>query len=326
MSKSLPSRRPASQQGANSRISQLNSRNASRGGLVRPFESQSDSDRIEFQTELRAKLLDTFSNPSFRPPLLPSVAVELIQLSRKADVSINEIVNVLERDQVLTADVLRLAQSAVYSSKLDVRSIQDAVSRVGLARASDLFLRAALESALFRVSGYGCTLEKLRQHSIATAEIGRTICRHTRGDEHYAYLCGLLHDVGIAGAIIAIGDNLGVTRPIDFDLLWPVLSSVHQQFTIQLASLWGLPVELRTVLRHHHTFAVESRPEPLSAVTVLSEILAARHGYGYEGEEPSAMYDRTVGILGLTSSKLELIEREATESLARSTAPHSGRR
>ena len=325
MAKSAPSGRPTTLKEARSRSSHLNPANGFSGPFGKTFEIHSERDRIEFQTDLRSRLLETFSDPDFRAPVLPSVAVELIQLSRRANVCLDEIVKILEKDQVLAAEVLRLAQSAAYSTKLDVRSIQGAVSRIGLSRAADLFLRAALESKLFRITGYGGTLEKLRQHSIATAEVGRIICRYTRGDENYAYMCGLLHDVGIAGAIIAITNNLGLIRAIDFSLLWPVLSSVHQQFTIQLAALWGLPQDLRTILRHHHTLAVESKPEIMASVTVLAEILAAKLGFNFEGEESLSMYDRTIENLGLSAAKLEMIEHEATEFLVRGAAPVSGR-
>ncbi len=325
MARSAPPERPLRGSTTGTRSSGSSLKHLRNDPLVKPFKVQTENDRIEFQTHLRGRLLETFSEPNFRPPVLPSVAVELIQLSRRADVALDEIVKVLEKDQVLAAELLRLAQSAAFSTRLDIRSLHGAVSRIGLTRTADLFLRAALESKLFRVSGYGCTLEKLRQHSIATAEIGRLICRHTRGDENYAYMCGLLHDVGIAGAIIAMTTNLGVTRTIDFDLLWPVLSSVHQQFTVQLASLWGLPQELRTILRHHHTFSVESKPEPMAAVTVLAEILAAKIGYEFEGEESSEMLERTLGMLGISATKLESVEREATEFLAKAAAPSSTR-
>jgi len=320
MTKAAPSRRPAPFPAASVKSS-MNSDIRKADAFGKPLEFLAGHDRIEFQTQLRGRLLQTFSDPEFRPPVLPSVAIELIRLSRRADVGVEEIVKVLEKDQVLAADVLRLAQSAVFCSKLDVRSVHGAVSRIGLTRTADLFLRAALESNLFRLSRYGSKLEKLRQHSIATAEIGRLISHQVRGDASYAYLCGLLHDVGIAGAIIAITDNLGVTQAIDFDVLWPVLSGVHQQFTIQLASLWALPVELRTILRHHHTFAVEPRPEPLAAVTVLAEIFAAKLEFGFEGEESAGLFDRAVGMLGLSATKLEAVERDALDILT----PNSSR-
>jgi len=75
--------------------------------------------------------------------LVALAAVELMRLTHSVDVGIDEIVKLLEKDQVLTAEVLRLAQSVAYVTKANVRSIHAAVSRIGLNRAADLFLRAA---------------------------------------------------------------------------------------------------------------------------------------------------------------------------------------
>jgi HD-like signal output (HDOD) protein len=317
MTKSLPAPRPAIARKPQTTRSSSGSRFSQVTNASDRLDLGSTESLTQFQADLRGRLLATFAGPEFRPPLLPSVALELMRLSRKMDVGIEEIAGVLERDQVLAAEVLKLAQSVAYSSKVDVRSIQSAVTRIGLNRASDMFLRAALESKVFRVAGYGTALEQLRRHSIATGEIGRIICRYSRGDESYAYMCGLLHDVGIAGAIIAITDDLGVTTPIEFPLIWPVLSSVHQQFTVQLASLWGLPMELRTILRHHHTFGVAGEPDPLSAVTVLAEAIACGIGYGFEDQETNCMIDKALELLGLQVSQAESIERTASDLLAK---------
>jgi HD-like signal output (HDOD) protein len=267
---------------------------------------------------LRGQLLDVFSDPEYRPPLLPVVAIELVRLSRKSQVGITDIVHLLEKDQVLTADVLRLAQSVTFLARSDVRSIHEAIDRIGLNRAADLFLRASLESKIFRVLGYERILERLRRHSVATAEIGRLVCRQSRRDDNYAYMCGLLHDVGIAGALITIAGDFGVVAPVDFKVLWPVLSPIHAQFTVQLASLWGLPVELRAILRHHHTFAVEEHPDPMAAVTVLSEIVSAEVGLGFEGEQTNCLVDKALPLLHLSLADLEHIKRDAGELLASS--------
>jgi hypothetical protein len=157
------------------------SRTMSGPAAPRPWDQRLAGSVDEFQSTLRGRLFETFADPKFRPPVLPTVAIELMRLSRNKDVGIDDVVKVLEKDQVLTADLLRLAQSAAYIARSDARSIHGAVSRIGLNRAADLFLRAALEAKIFRVNGYAHPLERLRRHSIATAEIGRSrrcgVCR-----------------------------------------------------------------------------------------------------------------------------------------------------
>jgi len=127
----------------------------------------------------------------------------------------------------------------------------------------------------------------------------------------------LLHDVGIAGAIIAISNDIGISTPVDFKVLWPVLNPIHGQLTVQLAALWGLPLELRTVLRHHHTFEDEKRPEPLAAVTVLAETISENLGFEFAGEGSNRWLDKAFDELNIRASELRTIERTAKELLAK---------
>lgn len=270
---------------------------------------------LEFQTEVRIRLLRIFSQPDYRPPVLPVIAVELVRLSQKPNTSLSDIVKVLERDPVLAADVLRVAQSAAFSGRTEVRSIQEAVNRVGLNRAADLFLRVALEAKIFRAPGYSEPLERLRQHSIATAELARLIGARVRQVNEYGYVCGLLHDIGIAGALIALAADDSGVRGVKFDAIWPALSSVHAQFTVQMAQLWNLPEELRATLRYHHTFAALQEPSDIAAATVLAEIMADGIGYGFQSEQADCMIDRATEVLQLTAGDLESIEREASKTL-----------
>jgi HD-like signal output (HDOD) protein len=265
----------------------------------------------EYQRALQQRLLGLFAEPNYQPPVLPVMALKLLHLSRKAETNISDLVTLLEMDPVITADVLRLAQSAAFSSGQEPKSIHDCITRIGLRRAGDLFLHAALDATIFRAPGYEQVLERLRRHSVATGEIARMICKPAGLDDNYAYMCGLLHDIGIAGAIISIGGKPGTTAPIEFKNLWPVLSSIHAQFTIQLAMLWNLPIELRAVLQHHHTFAIERSPHPIAAVTILAEIIAAGTGSGFEDEESTCLLSKAVESLNLNVSELEAIEARA---------------
>lgn len=316
MAKFPPAAGSAPQANPNSSRNPVHTRVDQLSALSNSLDPNSRESLVQFQSVLRGKLLNVFSDLEYRPPLLPSVAIELVRLSRKSQVGIQDIVKLLEKDQVLTADVLRLAQSAAFSGRSDVRSIHSAIDRIGLNRAADLFLRASLEAKIFRVRGYERILERLRRHSVATAEICRLVCRQSQLDDNYAYLCGLLHDVGIAGALLTITDDFGLVAPIDFKVLWPVLSPIHSQFTVQMAALWGLPVELRTILRHHHTYAVEERPDPMAAVTVLAEIVAADVGFGFEGEQSNSQLEQALGALRIDPQGLDHIKRDAGELLA----------
>ena len=151
-------------------------------------------------------LRQTLISPSYKPPLLPSIALELMKLTRQQDVSLVEVRNLLERDTLLAAKVLQLAQSALYSRGTPVRSLHEAISRLGLRTLGDLFLQTVLSMRVFRADGYDAPMAALMRHSTVTAHVARIACRMTALPDEYAFMCGLLHDAGMAAGLLIFAD------------------------------------------------------------------------------------------------------------------------
>src|SRR4051812_31726677 len=95
-------------------------------------------------TTLRQQLVKTFEDPSYRPPPLPGVAVELLALSAREDCNVEDVVRVLERDEMLAGSVVRLMGSPLYSGRGPVRSLRDAVIRLGVRTVRDAVFDSAL--------------------------------------------------------------------------------------------------------------------------------------------------------------------------------------
>src|ERR1043166_9029902 len=61
----------------------------------------------------------------------PRVVPQLLQILRKPDVDNGEIVRLISHDPSLTANVLRLSNSAFYGSAVAINSLDEAVTRLG---------------------------------------------------------------------------------------------------------------------------------------------------------------------------------------------------
>ncbi len=228
---------------------------------------------------LTAALQRTFASPSYRPPTLPAVAIEVMQLASRPSVQFGEVVNVLQQDPVLAARVLSVAQSAAYAARSPVLTLHQAAVRLGLKPLRDLVLEAALHLKVFRAPGFDDAMAGLYRHSAAAAHVTRAICRRTLVNAEYAFLCGLLHDVGFAAGLLAVVER-PEWRRMPFQALAPVLDAVHADASGILARLWKLPEPIRQLVAHHHEVAVDGKPQQVNAALIVAEQLCWEAGAG----------------------------------------------
>jgi len=257
---------------------------------------------------LRGWLLELFGSPSYRPPLLlPKTALELFHLTRDPDASLGKMVSILEQDPVLAGEVLRLAQSAALAGAAAPRGLLEAISRMGLNRAAALFYRVAVESRVFRAPAFAEPMERLRLHSVATAAAARELAGSVGCDPGGAYLAGLLHDAGIAGALISLGETRDKRTALAFDHIWSILRELHPALTRRLLTLWQMPSDIAEALDSHDApLASTSR---LAQLIMLAEILAADLGFAFADEARSAELPELTDRLGLSVQDLEGVEQ-----------------
>jgi HD-like signal output (HDOD) protein len=226
------------------------------------------------RSAVHVRLLRLFASPSYRPPLLPGVAQEVIRLAQRPDVSFREVTSVLERDQVLAAKVLSISQSAMYRGRNPALTLQQATIRLGLSTLRNIVVEASLYLKVFNAPGYESAMARLSWHSIATAYIMRTIARRTGIDPDYAFLCGLLHDIGIAACLLALSDDAR-GKALPFEELGPVLDEVHQEASGMVTRLWSIPPEIQQLTATHHQLRVGGTPHKVNATLIVAEQLAA---------------------------------------------------
>lgn len=268
---------------------------------------------------LAAMFLASFDAPEYQPPLLPSTALELLQVARRPDVTFPAVAALIQREPLIASQVLRLAQSPVYRRAEPIRSLDQAARTIGLRGLADLFLQASLTARVFRAPAYEGPMTRLRDHSIATAIVARLVCRATSLADDYAFLCGLLHDVGTAACLIVLADRFGggpgkgPSAPVR--TFWPVISELHEATAMKLAEMWQLPADVRLVIGHHHRLTVGGMVHPLAAVVCVADSIATELGAGFETEVDRRQVELATAALRLTPAQVQSVVREATPLL-----------
>jgi putative nucleotidyltransferase with HDIG domain len=203
-----------------------------------------------------------------------------------------DVVQVVKFDSVLTARLLRIANSPVFGLLTAVNSIDRAVAYLGERMVVSVALADSVSKMLNKpLKGYEGGQGVLWRHDLFAAFAAREVSRYAKtsieGD--LAYTGGLLHDIG--KAIISDfleGTAEKVTAGIDSgknsDYLaaeQDILGLDHAEVGYELALNWQLPEPLPQLIRqHHHPRMVDEKLRPLAYAVHLGDMIAMMGGCG----------------------------------------------
>jgi HD-like signal output (HDOD) protein len=265
-------------------------------GLPRPatdtFLSPPQPELIAEESRALRRWLDGFlDDPTADLPRLPSVALEILELTHQPESSLEEITSLLGREPVLAAKVLRLANSALYGTTTACASLKAALVRMGISVVRDLVMEAAFAMTVIRADGFGDTLEQIRRHSTAVAWVSRFVARNTAMEAENAFLIGLLKDLGLTVGLIGLSEFLKRENrpPVLSAERWRAVELNHEAFGARLLDSWKLPPALTFVVGHHHELVVQGHPHPSVAVLMVAESIVNASGWHIRAKAMDAL-------------------------------------
>jgi len=281
-------------------------------------------------------LLETFQSPKYQPPRLPEVAQELLRLSQDQRASINEFVDLLQRDQLLAGRVLQVANSPFYSPTrhAEVGSLHRAVVRLGLRALSNIVMETWLGLRVFRSQRYADAMRRLSHHAVVTAHACQITAKHACVDSDDIFLCGLLHDVGIAGALTTLEESTADDTSPALPEAAREIDLIHGRLSEVMARLWQLPDSITLTVRFHHQPITPAGPNRHASVVCIAEELANRIEWSFadpglavwqEYKPDTSTADSiqaAMDILGLDSEDLGRMLVELEETVERLTWIH----
>ncbi len=141
--------------------------------------------------------LDELVGIADRLPTLPAVAIEVLELTRDTNVAIEDLTYAMARDPVLSAKMLRLANSSLFRRGDPVTTLLDAAVRLGLKTVKLMALSFTLAEALPRRAGSRVDPAAFWRTSLVSTVASRSFARLSKSEyEDEAFLCGLLSRIG----------------------------------------------------------------------------------------------------------------------------------
>jgi putative nucleotidyltransferase with HDIG domain len=219
-------------------------------------------------------------------PPMPQVAQRALELIRDPDSNMSELANVLVMDEAMASLVLRWANSAYYSLKYPVSTVQQAVTYLGHRTLHSLILAASVAALLERPApGYALERGELWRHSIGIAAAARLIAsKYGNQVAEEAYHAGLLCDIGKLAYEIILR-NVDTTAPEwqgkpFSDLETAHFGIDHAALGAELATRWRLPRSLIDAIANHHTPAKSSDGAVLASAVHLADATIMMMGIG----------------------------------------------
>lgn len=259
--------------------------------LLDALRSALDDSPAEVETGIGSEQPDLELPPA--PSSLPDV---MDMLSNRDGADIERLTSVLERDPVLASWVLQHVNSAFYSLRGNVGSVERAATLLGFEPICNLVL-SKLVSRTFSKFDAGLPAkvnEYLQRTSVATAAYARALAIHLSMPEpDLSFSSGLLHQLGRMGLLslepekysslwFATEDEEGVAPmppTVGQELL--NLGTDHEALGVQIAREWRLPTKLAFVIqRYEKPISRAQTPEALMALTVSAGAAASRSLYG----------------------------------------------
>lgn len=218
---------------------------------------------------------------------LPHVAIRLTKMIAENEGSTSDYEEVIKYDPALVMRLFRLANSAYYSMDNKIEDISEAVTMVGLDNLRNLVVAEALKG-IFKgnVTSGTFSRTKLWSHCVATGICCRMIAdRVFNGAIENAFLCGLLHDVGIIvedqvmpGLMETVVNSLDAgVRFIDQERM--VIGANHCETGFWLAREWKLPAVVQFGIRDHHNRDTSPEPSSITGILQLAEAIVAKAGF-----------------------------------------------
>ena len=127
-------------------------------------------------------------------PTAPKVVEELISSFENPDVMVEEIARKLSLDPVLSAKLLRLANSAYYHVSRRIGNVEDAVRMLGFVTVRTLVISSGLVGGFKTVPGMD--LKRFWRYSLHTAVAAKWLSKKVGVNTDLAFTIGMMHAIG----------------------------------------------------------------------------------------------------------------------------------
>lgn len=235
----------------------------------------------------KEKILKTLFFKNRQLPTLPTIFTEFTKLINKPYVSTRQVSDLMKKDQSMVAKILQLSNSALYSKRQKINSLEGAITYLGTETLKNIILQICLVRMFqFQSSEIpDFNPATFWEHSLGAAYFSDILANQLKlpHDENF-YIAGLLHDIGKVLLYQyhpekfedVVLEQIQGEAP-DYMAELDILGVDHTDIGGFLAESWNFKRDIINAIENHHKM-MRSRMSVVTAIVAISNLFAKRAG------------------------------------------------
>ncbi len=252
-------------------------------------------------------------------PSIPEVASKIINMINDPDVSFKQVAEEISKDQPMTTNILKLANSAYFSKGKEITSVDRAIVTLGLREVKDIIMVIVTKPVLDKpITGYDLAKGDLWKQGLVVAALSKKIAlaKKRKDISDIVFTGGILHNVGkvvialyIHTAFKEIMDAVH-NKNISFDDAEKEVTGYnHHEVGEKILAKWNFPNVLKSIVRYYQdpVEAPDEHKHEVCTVHIANALcMMAGIGVGNDGlyHEVNKSAMETVGLKDADMEKL----------------------
>lgn len=260
---------------------------------------------------------------------IPQILLKIIRMIQDNDYGMLDLAKVVRQEQVITAKVLRLCNSAFFRQYFQQKVTFDSIDRALIVLGEKELLQLALLALMIdffpgKKGGYSLCKGGLFYHAVGTAMICEKLAIITGFVScDIAYTGGLLHDIGK----VVLDQYMSLAYPLFYRKIQVggeslinvennVFGTTHTEIGGLLAEQWSIPGQIAEVIKYHHSPERASLNPALTHIVYLADLILSRFVVGNELDRLSTDdFAMRLNKVGLSPEQFPSIIEKLSEDL-----------
>jgi len=287
--------------------------------------------RIRGKEEGRPRISEATGKIKFRDLMrridrlkpLPEIARRIISRIEYSGSSLSDLEKYILKDQAITANILKVCNSAYYGLQHKISSINRAVVLIGAETLRNIVLAASLYNLYKeRIDGYSLEKGAMLKHSVCCGMVAELIANEKKfKDCDVVFTAGLLHDIGkmILDEYAFEKFNLIMDRVVNDNMPFldaedTILGYNHAQVGGLAAREWNLPeVLIEAISFHHQPEKAKGNPQVVSIVHIADVISSMAGAGGGADDLANRIHQSAISAINLQKDDVDRIVEKLPE-------------